>query len=62
MPRKSSAVENRVYSAGAPLNEPGGAGRMPEAASAAAIIAARMAIAPSSRFVTVSHLEKDPRR
>ncbi len=50
-PRCSSLAEKRVYCCGAPVNEPGGAGCLPEAASAAGDSAKRIKHAASERFI-----------
>src|SRR5450759_2790372 len=50
-PRMSSAVEKRVYCGGAPWNEPGGAGCLPEAARAAADNEIMKMHAANDRFI-----------
>src|SRR5450759_3816224 len=50
-PRMSSAVEKRVYCGGAPSNALGGAGCLPEAASAAVKNEIRIVNAANDRFI-----------
>src|SRR6185437_4192882 len=50
-PRDSSCTENFVNSGGAPANEPGGAGCLPDAASAACIDSSKTTMAAMSRFM-----------
>ena len=52
-PRMSSAVEKRVNCGGAPGNEPGGAGCLPEAANAAVNIEIKKTNPANDLFILI---------